>query len=131
MKASEAIEQLKKIVEEKGDADLVFDTEARCFDVHLVSIKSISHVPDELSGVGDIVCLSFDFANEPHHANRDECLNCAGQGLKYSSSGKRFDETYVFNGKEYRKPTHEECHNCHSRYDGDGSLCEPCTKFPI
>ena len=72
MKAKELIKQLQETVEKHGDMDVVFDTEARCFDTHLVDVCSLSYVPKELAGPEDMICLGFDFNKEPHHSNKGE-----------------------------------------------------------
>jgi hypothetical protein len=43
MKASELIEKLEGAIEEVGDGNVYFDTEAACFNYHLVEIEALTY----------------------------------------------------------------------------------------
>jgi hypothetical protein len=63
------IKQLTKLVKKYPDADVLFDTEAVCFNVHLVDVKNVSLVPKKMLG-RDIVCLHWDMNKEPFHYDK-------------------------------------------------------------
>ena len=48
MKLSEFIKQLKEIQDEIGDGEVVVDTEARTFDCHIVDVRAVSNMGNEV-----------------------------------------------------------------------------------
>lgn len=75
MTAGDLIAELKKVPK---DCPVYFDTEARCFDVHCVMVKSASYISKEDMAGHEMVILSFDFEQEPHHSNNADCTNHIG-----------------------------------------------------
>ena len=60
MKASELMRRLKAIVDSGHDVDVLFDTEAVKFDVHLVEVDAVNYEPTE-----ELVVLNWN-CSEPH-----------------------------------------------------------------
>lgn len=68
MKAKELHRRLSRLIKKYGDADVMFDTNAVCFDVHLVNVAGVHPVPKEmLDRHRDIVVLDWDMPSEPYH----------------------------------------------------------------
>ncbi len=66
-------EQVKK---GNGEFDVLFDTEAQCFDTHMVEIKMATFECNEEIGIPNYLCLSYDFCKEPHHSCRhNKCID--------------------------------------------------------
>lgn len=65
MKVSELIVKLSEL---NADADVLFDTEAQHYDVHLVPIDMVHPIPAEAIG-REVVCLSEDY---PHRLDNCE-----------------------------------------------------------
>ena len=69
-----------------GDKDVVFDTEAQCFNVHLVSIKSADYEP--IIPETDCLILTFDWNKEDHCFKKDlaptpqDACNILNEALK-------------------------------------------------
>lgn len=64
--AKHLYDELKKIVESgKGDSKVFFDSEAVCFETHLVEIEGVSFDSDEETGLGDQVTLHWSMQTQP------------------------------------------------------------------
>ncbi|MDD5565199.1 MAG: hypothetical protein PHQ91_15905 [Thermoanaerobaculaceae bacterium] len=67
MKAKELRDGLNQFIDQgHGNAEVLFDTEAMCFDVHAVHIRNV--FVTNISDKNEII-LTYEFHNTPCHYN--------------------------------------------------------------